>query len=241
MENTILRNELFIQLSRFQRIASSYKLTTNEAKKHLNRGINYRYILIQDSLLLLENSIEQLPNNRYEIGKINIAINSVYINLRGIIDNIAWIIYYEFIKNGLNKNCVSLAHPAFQKKLKGTALYDILTQKYKEWFCELKALRDPIAHQLPLYIPPKIITNENDAKLAQEYINMAERAIQEGNRDEWYKYLDEYSKIGKFSLVLFIDSVEPMKLKPINLKEELYKDFSNLASLGYDVFNNSYK
>jgi len=237
MDN-IDRNELFCHLSIFERYANAYSPITEKAKRHLSRGINYRYILMQDSLLLLEEGIEKLPYNRYEIGKINVAINSVYINLRGITDNIAWIIYYDIIKSGLSKMKISLYDKDFLRKLEGSQLHDIIIAKYIIWFRELNELRDPIAHRLPLYLPPRVILKSSNATEAQAYIDAAEQALAQGNKEEWHKNMEKYSEIGEELPILLIDNSETMKLKPVSLKAILEKDFATLASLGKDIFSN---
>jgi hypothetical protein len=86
-----------------------------------------------------------------------IAIQAFTMNAFGCLDNIAWIwVYEKGIKNGdgteLQRKHVGLRKPRVHNKL--TKDFQAYLATKQEWFDNLVAFRDSLAHRIPLYIPP---------------------------------------------------------------------------------------
>lgn len=93
------------------------------------------------------------------------ALNDIYIHSRGLLDNYAWAIFHLFGDEELRKlhqNDVSLFRKNFQKN-PSVSDFGEIALKFKEWETELKERRDPVAHRIPLTVPPAAL-NEADAE-----------------------------------------------------------------------------
>lgn len=101
-------------------------------------------------------------------------LNALYINIRGILDNLAWALLYEFStsppRNQKDYGKVGLFYgildadsqfqdlrKALNVRLPAPAIrnfYDEESECHKDWFSRLKTKRDESAHRLPLTCPP---------------------------------------------------------------------------------------
>lgn len=91
-------------------------------------------------------------------------INSLYIHIKGILDNLASILNIQLNLNIKNKNFIVLNNDNFLNSLKANSLEisNLIENDYKIWLKEIKIKRDPIAHREPLFIPYTIIINEQE-------------------------------------------------------------------------------
>jgi hypothetical protein len=90
-------------------------------------------------------------------------LNTIYINIVGVIDNYAWVLRHERGSadfRALPANRVGLFVKAFLKDPCFASLTPQLNP-FKDWFTELRSRRDPAAHQIPLYVPPTVLDPEN--------------------------------------------------------------------------------
>ncbi len=134
-------------------------LKNNDAKECILHGVARRMATIYKCI---ENIFNLLPIDEcslYKEDKIadaTINLHAFYINIAGLLDNFALVIWLEKkplegVKNykdvGFDKKlfCKSLSNE-FQKYLKESSLW----RKY------IKNYRDALAHRIPLYIPPLI-------------------------------------------------------------------------------------
>lgn len=146
---------------------------------------------------------EILPNKSHDFSNFNdnddeidVLINALYINLTGILDNLAWVLV-EFYKLEIKKEKVGLFNKKFWQTCNNLKdLQDsIMTNDYVEWHKELKSKRDPIAHRVPLYIPKKIGNKENSVSMLTYYENNNWNFYEEVNKD-----LDKIQQIVKHFL-----------------------------------------
>lgn len=102
------------------------------------------------------------------------ALNDIYIHTRGMLDNFAWTVLHLFGDDelkGLHQNDVGL----FQRRFKANASvadFGEIAAEFDTWAKELKELRDPVAHRIPLSVPPAVL---NDTE-ASEYATISRRA-----------------------------------------------------------------
>lgn len=104
----------------------------------------------------------------YTVTEANIHLNAYYLNLRGALDNLAWCLKYEHgllenVSEGSHKNVMQcdLFGDRFLKELgeKQPRLKGFLMGK-REWAQELRDVRDPAAHRIPLYVAPGILKSQ---------------------------------------------------------------------------------
>jgi hypothetical protein len=103
------------------------------------------------------------PMTTDEVEEIARLLNAAYIDIRGVQDNYAWALLHlagrELIKK-IDPYRVSL----FGKELldaKQFAFLVDLQKEFKDWNKTLKQRRDPVAHRIPLTMPPSFL-NEQD-------------------------------------------------------------------------------
>jgi len=225
-------NEIYIKLASVRSVLNCYVPRTAEAKKHLDRGVNFRYFLIKDSIQLLHEGIEKLQSNDSQIARINIAFNSIYINLRGIIDNLAWMLRYEIISDVVSPKSISFTNNKFLTKL-SSANYKIdWISEYSNWFYDLSLLRDPIAHRLPLYIPPGCVIDPDSIEAVVELNAKKYETIEEFREIQY-----EISKYRKFEAVFIVDDAEKGISYPMSINGALQNDLDYLCKFSIHAIN----
>lgn len=87
-------------------------------------------------------------------------INSIYLHLRGALDNLSWALMHEkapdYLKNN-KKETLSIFNTKFRTSLSTNANLKEIQDNHNIWYKTLKEKRDPAAHRIPLYIPPALI------------------------------------------------------------------------------------
>jgi hypothetical protein len=114
------------------------------------------------------NLVSTVPSDRTEpltsdeSGDLTNNINTIYLNIRGVMDNLCWALLYELAPDMVTSESfrpmkVGLFQPLFSNEQRFVDLVGKL-RSHKTWHDDLKSRRDPAAHQIPLYIPPQIVT-----------------------------------------------------------------------------------
>lgn len=143
----------------------SPNLKNVSAKEYLEHGVCRRIRVLERSI---ERIYELFPPNRRdkltrdELADVQINLHAFVINLFGVLDNLAWVYVLEH----------STEHAVGGRK--GVGLYTKKTQEIlppnlkeylnrdstKKWYeSYVKNYRDALAHRIPLYIPPLILTD----------------------------------------------------------------------------------
>jgi hypothetical protein len=93
-------------------------------------------------------------------------LNVIYINIRGVLDNLAWFLV-EMFGTPSTRRLPPMKIALFGKEfLKDRNLVDVaaLVAGFSDWNKELSSRRDPAAHRIPLSVPPAIIDRETRAE-----------------------------------------------------------------------------
>ncbi len=107
------------------------------------------------------------PMNSEEVHVVSRALNTIYINIRGMLDNLAWAVIEKnggLEKAGLNPPEVDL----FGRKFRKIEVWKPITEglaDIADWTQELAKFRNPAAHQIPLAVVPAAM----DAAASAEY------------------------------------------------------------------------
>ncbi|CED59232.1 Putative uncharacterized protein [Moritella viscosa] len=213
------------------------------AKKYLKFGFNIRALQILETEHQLREVIEKagsVPFSPYETTRINILLNSFYLNILGAVDNLAWVIQYEFdvISGATEKNNKKHDISLFKKKFrKGLNKYnpEIITEVYKfeTWFNDIKNFRDPAAHRMPLCCPANVIGPEHKKELdnAQEKFRKQNYSK---DRDAYMNAQREMSKVGSFQpIFLHISGEEGEQIYP--LSRTINEDYEPFWGLSYAI------
>ena len=140
---------------------------------------------------LLPPELEEIPE-RDIVNDATIAIQSFVLNAFGCLDNLAWIWVCEkpvLTADGKKLISFDVGLGPKCKKVRGSFSEEFLTylDSRQDWVDNhLKCFRDSLAHRIPLYIPPYIITPET----VDEY-NKLEMQSGEATRKADFKKYDE--------------------------------------------------
>jgi hypothetical protein len=182
-------------------LVRGYKDT--HAEEHARHGFSRRLgTLIRAVNLvfdLLPPELDAIPE-RDTVVDATIAIQSFVLNTFGCLDNLAWIFVHEkgVTKpdgTALDTQSVSLGSKAVRARFSDE--FSAYIDSRDEWFKAIKNFRDALAHRIPLYIPPFIVTPD----VVNEY-NRLEHASGDAMRamkfDEYDRLQAEQNKLGLF-------------------------------------------
>lgn len=189
-----LINAILPLVDRVGRAIEAVQLSENskESTDYLNYGVNRRLLAIHAALLMM---VQYIPPGQFlkygekdplEYEWINLLINSIYINIAGLLDNMAW--FLAKFTGMQPEECESDIRLFCKKYWKRRNLKELgnLVRNHDKWHRELKNIRDPIAHRIPLYIPqlePQCPSNEG--KVQQVML----QSLEEGKSWELYPTL----------------------------------------------------
>ncbi|MDH4379057.1 MAG: hypothetical protein QE263_04030 [Vampirovibrionales bacterium] len=141
------------------------------AFQYFQFGLMRRLMIIQKAYSWIIQNIpveRSKPLSLNEVENLNIHLNTIYLHLKGALDNFCWAIVHQALDPNavreLSTQSVNLF--AYRKAtlevtpyfLNGTALYKAI-ERLKPWDKQIKSRRDPGAHRIPLTVPPSIQTD----------------------------------------------------------------------------------
>jgi len=168
------------------------------------------------------------PLTSDQSAQLNENLNSIYIHMRGVLDNVSWALLHEYAPEDvkeLKPVCVGLFEPCI---CKGPTFQSIAKQieKHRKWYTELKSRRDPVTHQMPLIVCPQVLTSEQ-SRAYNEALQRYERAVARNDWNAAKGELDVTEQIGKFYPWFFHDPDE----EPLPIYPTVPSDVGHLVSL----------
>ena len=149
-----------------------HTLSDLQARHFSLYGVGRRYGILWSAFRSILGAVpvdRTTPLTRDEGSAVSQDLNTIYINIVGVIDNYAWVIRHEMgsaVIRALPANRVGLFVKAFLKDPCFAPLAPRLNP-FRAWFTELRSRRDPAAHQIPLYVPPTALDPENRRRYQQ--------------------------------------------------------------------------
>jgi len=198
-----------------------HELKSASAQHHLYGGFNRRSIMLDTGRRVIDEITHSSPSqsiSHYEATDLAIQLNALYMNICGALDNLAWAMQYEWdIIPGVTETTkrrtqIGLYGQNFLKALSACRpkLYDKLI-KHEDWYKELRDLRDPAAHRVPLYAVPGVMTKA----VAAEYKEMQEAAAElgrGGDHDGMMELIYKSTKLGSYQPLMSIWTPEGDRL-----------------------------
>ena len=183
----------------------SRKFKSDRAREHATQGFCRRLgtlvRAIDQVYDLLPPEREDIPE-REEVVDATIAIQSFVLNTFGCLDNLAWIWVCEKDVKADDETELDPRRVGF-----GTGNREVrrsLSKEFRayldtrqEWVDHVKGFRDSLAHRIPLYIPPFIVTPET----MDEYNRLEQLSIEAMQRRDFKEYdrlQSEQKKCGLF-------------------------------------------
>lgn len=142
-----------------------------------------------------------LPSNS-SLEQSTMAIQAFTINVSGCLDNMAWIWAHEAgvrSAGGQTLTChqVSFNSDATQLLRSLPTPFREFVETRREWMNHLKLFRDSLAHRIPLYIPPFVLTEENHQRY-EELGADAKVALRNHSFDEYEQLTEEQKQLCQF-------------------------------------------
>ncbi len=160
-------------------------------------------------------------------------LNSYYVQMRGALDNLAWAVHYERSLFGagdesdrkIQRRCY-LFGPEFIRALRGSAptLAVELAAKVP-WADEFKALRDPVAHRVPLYAPPIVIETQEEVEQFRRIDAERVTLVNAGDLKGAAEKLDEVRRVGTYRPWFATSGVD--QVTPMSIPERIAIDQAN--------------
>lgn len=182
-------------------------LTHPGAVRHISGGLVQRHLMMHTSRLFIRRKcLEQKGElSPYLASELDVHLNAFYLNLSGGLDNLAWAIAYEHAlmpsideDNRDSRQFCSITGKRFLDALErvdeSTAM---VLASQAEWVAEVKELRDPAAHRLPLRFVTGVLTAEQRPEY--ECLQAEARAALEcGDLEKRREVRDQQRELMKF-------------------------------------------
>jgi hypothetical protein len=218
-------------------LSAEAHLTNPHAKRHLRQGLYRRILMMKESRFQITQTISATgdsPLDAYTVTGMSIHLNSYYLHARGALDNLGWLLNYEF---GLlanvhedspkGRNALSVFGSRFLSALRAIApAAAAVLEQNRTWEQELKALRDPVAHRIPLYAVPAIASEDQSREILRLH-QLADEAFRAGEHHLGVERLSESSRIGLFVPAFVESSTTGVRLKSI--PTQMAHDLESLA------------
>lgn len=208
-----------------------------QAREHAPQGFSRR---IEALVRCLDNVFRTLPPDlaglptREALLDATINLQSFVFNVFGSLDNLAWIWVSE---NGLTKKDGSrlpdtrIGLGNGNKLVRGSFSNDF--QKHLTgldgWFDYLEGFRHALAHRIPLYIPPYVVSPEKE----DAYKTLETRLMIESDPEEYERLSAEQKALATF-VPCMTHSYEE-KAKPVVFHSQMLIDFLTVEEIAHKI------
>lgn len=177
-------------------------LSRDQAKYFIRYGVGRRLRMMWVSyreILACITPNRPEPLSLDDVGSVSRDLNVIYINILGVLDNYAWCLLHEIgtpETKGLSPASVGLFSPKLLADANLGKLKPIV-QQFQKWHAELRNRRDPVAHRIPLSVPPAVLSPEEIGR----YEDLERLAIEAVNHRDFARAEELHSaqsKIGTF-------------------------------------------
>jgi len=209
-------------------------LKQEKAKEYLYHGVMRRlrviYRCINNIFTIFPLEKETLLN-RDELDDVMINLHAFFVNIFGILDNLAWIFVHEKnLASKLNQWQVGL----FKKETKDNFCDEFRqyldSSQVKTWHDEyLKNYRDALSHRIPLYVPPKTLnsTQRSQLDLIENKINDSFKLSDLDTIDRLHSEEDKVGDVCPF----FVHSLSESEGKYVALHAQTITDFKTIEEI----------
>jgi hypothetical protein len=181
---------------------------------------NFQSIIMPDRIVPL--TIEQTD----EVCR---DLNSIYINILGVLDNYAWVMTHQF-GNEKTKQAKPISIGLFKPTLAADCnLKPAINalSSFSGWERDIKDRRDPAAHRMPLYVPPAAYTAEEAADV-DRYDNLRFEALRAQDFQRVSDLRSARARVGKFVSVFCHDPGE----QAIEIYPIVPQDLGQMVKIG---------
>jgi len=224
-------------------------LTQNRSRQHLMEGFNRRILMLECSVEHIEETAEKAdgkPLSTYAIPELAIHVNSLWLNVCGALDNLAWGMAYEFSLfpgvaegPGQGREAVGLNRSKFLTRLEAVdAPFTQQIREYIPWQNELRSLRDPAAHRIPIYPIPGVLEGV-EALEAQRLFAQADELMRAGNLHDGLGLINEGNALARFEPWIILSHDGQLEVR--DLHKQMRTDEDQFAALSALVLNRIFR
>jgi hypothetical protein len=240
-DEALLKRESDLRSSTFEKQDA---FTSANARRHFKEGFVRRHYMLQSSRLFLDKQCSQSrkePLSPYEATDSAIHLNAYYLNLRGALDNLAWVLQYEWqlladiSEDGWRgRQVCNLFGPRFLTALKSQhpELASVLEQ-HGTWARELAELRDPAAHRVPIYVPTSVITSQEQVDKFRRIEAQADVAPSERGDRPISEIYREAQDVADFAPVMIISTPQGWEMRLI--RKQVWYDHDKYLTIASTV------
>ncbi|MBU0533856.1 MAG: hypothetical protein KJ887_03525 [Candidatus Omnitrophica bacterium] len=205
-----------------------------KSKEYLIHGVVRRLDVIERCV---ENIYSIFPLRREkllsrdELKDVDINLHAFFINIFGLLDNIAWVVVYEKNKSvTIDKRTVGLYKKETQECLDDDFKKYLNSDIMKKWHDEyLRNYRNALSHRIPLYVHPKKLTQkqkEQEEVIGEKIVE----AMKNQDTDEMDTLQREMDGIGEPS-PSFVHSLSETGNKFVILHAQVITDFGTVEEI----------
>lgn len=225
---------------KYARLSNAYvyrSYNNARAREFATNGFSRRLKLL---IRCIENIFEIVPPDRddlpssEELSDVNINLHAFIINVFGCVDNLAWIWVCE---NNLKKEDGSpIPNEWVGLRSKNTRVRKSFSPNFLgyldglvKWFDNLENFRHALAHRIPLYVPPYVITVDKEVA----YGNLETLKTEALNRlafEDYDRLSTEQDALGVFRPFMTHSFVEDAK--KVVFHAQIIADFNTIDELG---------
>lgn len=208
-------------------------LKTERAREFLQYGVARRLRIIQRCI---SNICGIFPVQRTELldedelGDVGINLHAFLINTHGVPDNLTWVYLLERAIH-LEPRHIGLFNRRTESYLPKEVLAHVKSERMTKWHTEYaKNYRDALAHRVPPYVPPYVLTREHRVryeKLEEETIV----ATKAGDVDRALALAEEQATCGDVCLTFAQTFSDDQACNPVYLHAQLIADTRTVLKL----------
>ncbi|HSF31325.1 MAG TPA: hypothetical protein VLK82_12755 [Candidatus Tectomicrobia bacterium] len=216
------------------------KLTNDKAKEYLMQGAGRRLNIITRCI---ENIFHIFPIGqtkqltRDELTDVGINLHAFFVNISGLFDNLGWVFAFEYDllgdpKDGkLGRKDIGLFNRKTQIRLSNGLRKYLQSDRLRVWYSEYsKNYRDALAHRIPLYVPPSVLSGADQEKYLQLEAQLQTLDLTKYENFEIYDYiLKQQKQLGQAS-PYFTHSVGK-EGRPMFLHAQVLADYATIEEV----------
>jgi hypothetical protein len=206
------------------------------AREFTQHGLSRRLNILRHSIdrVFAAIPLTEIAPTRDSVLDATCYLQTFLINAFGSIDNLArvWLAETYITKpNGkpLSKNDIGFGPKNEIARASLPQEFQTYLATTDSWFGYLADYRHALAHRIPLYIPPKVLNNDNTAEYQRIEV-LIEPAIRERNFVLWNALMDEQADLGVFEPLMMHSYGE--KAQPVRIHPQMICDYSTVVEIG---------
>ena len=236
----IIQSEYQTVNGKYERLFMSYvarHFTNAKAREYATHGFPRRLKIL---VRCIDKVFDILPPDQIgvptsdEINDAMIHIQAFVFNVFGSIDNLAWIWVHE--KGLTQEDKTPIPNTWIGLGPKNKLIRDSFSKEFQEylksfddWFDHMGNFRDALAHRIPLYIPPYVVTTDKQAA----YRELEDRMTEAIKRKDFAEY--SRLSVNQMKLAVFRPWMQHSfeeKATPIVFHAQVLADFNTIEELG---------